>query len=395
MTSRLIWYPGHELFKRDIVRAEGCYLYDSRGRRYLDLEAGVWCTSIGHSNPRILRVITDQASKISHTGFGYSSPIVDEAAETILSILGFDGGSCTFLCSGSEAIEFGVRHAHAIIDRPLLMTMTDSYFGAYGSAMRKEADEWFCFDWAGCTACPDERECAEACDRWATIPFERIGGFVFEPGSSPGTVRFPPSKLIQSIARKVKTDGGLIQVNEVTTGIGRTGDWFGHRHYEIHPDIAALGKGIGNGYPVSVSAFSPGVIDRLGSKRVVYAQSHQNDPLGAAVALEVIRFIEENCLIGRSREVGGILLGGLERVMHRTGRIAEIRARGLMAAFDVADDANGEMTARIQGALVERGYFVGRRPGSQTLRLDPPLTVELDDIEGFLADLEAVLREAA
>ena len=95
--SSLLWYPGYELQLPDIARAEGCYVYDSSGRKYLDLESGVWCTSVGHANPRVLRVLRTQAEQVAHTGFNYSHPVVEEAAKEILSTLGFDGGRCVFL----------------------------------------------------------------------------------------------------------------------------------------------------------------------------------------------------------------------------------------------------------------------------------------------------------
>lgn len=103
--SLVAWYPGHELLLTDIIRADNCSLYDSRGARYVDLESGVWCASIGHGNPRVLRVIAEQSSRISHAGFAYTSAIVEEAAREILSLLRFADGSCVFLCSGSEAVE--------------------------------------------------------------------------------------------------------------------------------------------------------------------------------------------------------------------------------------------------------------------------------------------------
>ena len=197
----------------------------------------------------ILKVLSEQAGRIAHSGFIYSSAIVEDAAREILALLDFDGGKLVFLSSGSEAVEYGVRVTRMISDRPLLMTMADSYFGAYGSAWRRDESEWFSFDWTPCATCPEERACDNACGHWSSIPFGRIGGFLFEPGSSSGLVRFPPVKLIRSIVDAVHQDNGLLQVNEVTTGIGRTGKWFGYQHYDIAPDIASLGKGVGNGYP--------------------------------------------------------------------------------------------------------------------------------------------------
>lgn len=390
--SHLLWYPGYELLLPDIVRAEGCHVFDASGRRYLDLESGVWCTSIGHGHPRVLRVLREQSARISHTGYNYSLPVVEEAAGDFLALLGFHGGRCVFLCSGSEAVEYGVRAAQAVSERPLLMTMTDSYFGAYGSASRRREDEWLSFDWLGCADCPDSKPCDAGCPRWASIPRDRIGGFLFEPGSSSGLVRFPPVKLIRAIAGFLRETGGLFLVNEVTTGIGRTGRWFGHQHYDVAPDIVALGKGVGNGYPVAVAAFAAGVEARLGGP-IKYAQSHQNDPLGAAIALEVLRTIREENLIERGLEAGEFLVAGLEAVQERTGLIRAIRSRGLMAAVELVDDAEVSRTIRVHRELVRRGFLVGRRPGIPVFRIDPPLTIEFRDLESFLTAFEAALLE--
>jgi len=391
--DHVVWYPGHDLLLKDIVRAENCDLYDSDGKRYVDLESGVWCTSIGHGNPRIRRAIEEQLARIAHTGFGYSNALVEEAARAILPLLGLEEGRCVFLCSGSEAVEYAVRMAQSIINRPLLMTMTDSYFGAYGSASRKQENEWFCFDWAACARCPYAEECDERCEHWAAIPYDSIGGFLFEPGSSSGLVRFPPAKLIRNIFSVVKENDGLVLVNEVTTGVGRTGLWFGYQHYGISPDIVSLGKGIGNGYPVSVTAFALGVIERLGGRSVMYAQSHQNDPLGAAVVREVVEVIKEEGLIERGKGIAAMLLSGLEGIKDRTGQIKEIRSRGLMVGLELKDDPEASFTIRTHRELVRRGYVLGRRPGVNVLRLDPSLTIGQNDIEGFLETFEAVLTD--
>lgn len=387
----LFWYPGHDILLGDVVRAENCHLFDSAGKTYVDLESGVWCTSIGHGNREVLRAIAEQAGRVGHTGFNYSTGIVETAAREILSLMGFEDGKCVFLCSGSEAVEYSVRVAQAIIDRPLLMTMADSYFGAYGSASRRQETEWFSFDWSPCAACPTSDECNERCEHWASIPFADIGGFLFEPGSSSGLVRFPPEKLIRNITLTIKENDGLVLINEVTTGIGRTGTWFGYQHYGISPDIVALGKGIGNGYPVSVVACAAKVIRRMSGKPINYAQSHQNDPLGAAVVRAVVRVIREEKLIERGRRIAATLMNGLQGIMTRTGKIKEIRGRGLMVAFELNDDPQASFTRRVQHELVSRGFVLGRRPGLNILRLDPSLTIDSRDIEGFLKALEGVL----
>ncbi len=389
--SKLIWNPGHELLLDEIVRAENCYLYDKSGKRYVDLESGVWCTSIGHGNRRILSVMNEQYGKISHTGFCYSSETSESAAGEMLALVGMEGGRCIFLCSGSEAVEFGVRLARSTLDRPKLMTLHDSYFGAYGSAHRRADDEWYTFDWTRCANCPAATECNSACPHLAEIPFSEIGGFLFEPGSSSGFVRFPPEKLIAAIAMEIRAADGFLLVNEVTTGIGRTGKWFGYQHYNLEPDMVAMGKGVGNGYPVALTAMSPRLIERLGDRPVLYMQSHQNDPMGAAIAREVVRQIEEERLVDRAAELGEFLAAGLRAIESRVDSVGEVRARGLMAAIDLVDDDQASFTMKTHRELVRRGFIVVKRPGRNVLRLDPALTIEKDDLRQFLITFEDVV----
>lgn len=386
----LTWYPGHELLLPRIVRAENCHLFDERGRRYVDLESGVWCTVVGHRHPRIRRALHTQFDRMAHSGFGYSCEIVAQAAEELLSLLDFDGGRCVFLCSGSEAVEYAVRVAQIAAPRPRLLTFEDAYLGAYGLAHRKTAAEWVLFDWLACADCHGEKSCDASCERWASIPFDTLGGFFFEPGSSGGLVRFPPRKLIDRIVAAVRDRGGLVAVNEVTTGMGRTGAWFGHQHYVFAPDIVALGKGLGNGYPVSATAVAPHVVTLLGGRELAYAQSHQNDPLGAAVAREVIAVLRDGDLVARGRRIGAHLAAELAAIRARTGRIATTRSRGLMLAVELKK-RGGDFTTKLHRDMVRRGYLLGRRPGIDLLRLDPALTIAREDIDGFLATFETAL----
>lgn len=390
--STVIGYPGHEIVLEDVVKAENCTLQDASGARYVDLESGVWCATIGHAHPRIVRVIQDQVARFAHAGYCYSGEIVRSAAEEVLSALGFEGGRGVFLCSGSEAIEFGVRSLQRATDRPLMLTMTDSYFGAYGSAKHAARDEWYRYDWLGCEHCSAAEDGSRDCEHWQAIPFDRIGGFLFEPGSSSGLVRFPPEDLIRALVTRVRGDGGFYMVNEVTTGLGRTGAWFGHQHYGLQPDVVALGKSLGNGYPVSFTAFAPRMLDGLDRDPLPYAQSHQNDPLGAAVAREVVRVIREERLIERSAEKSEVLHNGLAALQDRMGGISAVRGRGMMLAVDLEDEPRA---VDVQADLVGRGFILARRARTATLRIDPPLTVEIRQLRDFLAAFEESLAQSS
>lgn len=391
----ILGYPGHSIVLPDIVRAENCTLYAADGRRIVDLEAGVWCLCLGHGHPRVLAALGEQAAQIAHAGYAYSHPVVAAAAEDLLARLGMPGGRCVLLASGSEAVEYGVRTAQLLGERPLLLTMSDSYFGAYGSASRRQADEWVVYDWLARGDCGHGEDCQARCEHWAGLPFEKIGGLLFEPGSSSGLVRFPPRPLLRRLAARIQGEGGLLLVNEVTTGLGRTGRWFGFQHYDLAPDIVALGKGLGSGYPVAATALAPRVAARLGNRLPKYAQSHQNDPLGAAVLRAVLAALAEEGLIERSRELGAWFLGELETLAAREPRIAAVRGRGLMLALETQDAPDAPFTAALQRALLEAGYLVAQRPGLNVLRIDPSLTVPREALAGFLAALPVGLGRAA
>jgi acetylornithine aminotransferase len=288
----------HEIVEAAFVRGENCYLYDSEGRRFVDFESGIWSAAIGHGHPRINDAIRAQIEKITHLGTRYPSALAETAAVDILDIVGINNGKCVLLSSGSEAVEFAVQAARRTATGPLFLTFSNSYLAAYGSAGRRSADEWCLLDWSACVN-SDPRECLKS------IPFDKIGAFVFEPGGSgSGFITFPPKHLVQDIVRRVKRAGGTIVANEVTTGMGRTGKWFGFQHYDIQPDIVALGKGLGNGYPVSAVAIRRDIADELERSGFHYAQSHQNDPLGCAVATEVIATLAEENSGTRHREGG-------------------------------------------------------------------------------------------
>ncbi len=386
---------GHDVLAPHIDRADNACLFDGQGRQYIDLESGVWCTPLGHCHPAVLQAITGQSARVGHVGFCWSSKVVEQAAERVLSLLGFTGGSCVFLCSGSEAVEYCLRAARTLAgaDKPLL-TLADSYFGAYGSAHKDSKDPWLRFDWLGCEPCPHDGPCSDACESWQSIPFSQFAGFLFEPGSSSGMVRFPPVKLIQAMAAKIQGQGGWVIVNEVTTGMGRTGKWFGYEHYGLSPDMAALGKGVGNGFPVSVAAFSPPVAEHLSHTPVPYAQSHQNDATGAAVVQAVIKAMEEQGLIQQCQDLSDVLLNGLGRIKKKFPVITAIRGRGLMIAVDLDQETFPGLALRVQRDLVERGYILTHRSGTGTLRLDPCLTIEEEHLRGFLAAFQTSLAES-
>lgn len=381
--EHIVWSTGHDLLLNDVVKAENCDIYDSSGNKYIDLESGVWCTSVGHSNPRVNQRMISQIGEICHTGFNYCSPVIEETARKILEITGMPGGKCEFLCSGSEAVEYCLRAAKGLKKGKKILTFSDSYFGAYGEAAKKEGSDWYIFNWLECSCQSNGQGCTGECSGFSKIPFDQIGIFLFEPGSSSGLVRFPSQKLIERIAEEIKKNDGFIVINEITTGVGRTGKWFGFQHYNLNPDMVAIGKGIGNGYPVSVSALSARIVKLLEVNPFHYSQSHQNDPLGAAVVAEVIDTILDENLLKRARDLGEMIQKGLYQLKLQHPIIKEIRGRGLMMVIEFTRDAK-----LIQYELLKRGFIVAKRSGFEVLRIDPALTINEKDVADFIEELK-------
>jgi acetylornithine/N-succinyldiaminopimelate aminotransferase len=393
-SDHLLRCSGYELIKTGIARAHGSYLYDVNGKRYVDFEAGVWCAALGHNHWRVNQAIRSQLDKISHVGYRYTNDVVEQAADMVLRTLPSILERIIFLSSGSEAVELGVQIARRLSGRPLLLTMSDSYLAAYGSAGRKNPDTWYCFDWTACVGCQHAEECDPECVHLRNVPFELIGGMIFEPGNSSGLVRFPPKQLVQALIRKIKGQDGLLVVDEVTTGMGRTGVWYGFQHYGLTPDIVALGKGIGNGFPVSAVALTDEIAARLESDAFRYAQSHQNDPLGCAVARAVVSALAAEGLIERSNSLGARLLRELQALAQHFGTVKEARGRGLMIALEFQNSARGMSAAAAFSRLFECGFVVGCKPAANTLRFYPPLTIGEQDINALVGNLQGILTGA-
>jgi acetylornithine aminotransferase len=391
--DHLLWCNRHPLVLPDIVKGEGCYLYDPQGRKYLDLESGIWCLPLGHCHPQVNEAIRDQANIIAHSGYCYANPVMEQASKAVLDILDLPDGKCVFLSSGSEAVEFGIQALRKITGRPLILTLSDSFLGSYGSAGSKRKDEWHLFDWQECMVCNSSEDCDPKCRYFEQIPFDRIGGFVFEPGSSSGFVRFPPKSFIQNIVKSIRQHDGFIQINEITTGLGRTGKWFGFQHYDINPDIVSMGKGLGNGYPVSAIGMAPEIIKHLNKISFYYYQSHQNDPLGCAVARAVINTLREEKIIEKSNPVADYFFDRLQQLQQKYSIIQEIRGRGMMFAIEFKDTLTDELLSDLYVQCIKRGFILAKRPGLKVFRLDPPLIIQQEDIDHFLETFDQLLAD--
>ena len=376
---------GHKVLIPDIQNSKGEHLFDKSGKKYIDLEGGIWCLALGHNHNNVNDAILNQITKLTHSGFCFNSQIVQQAAELILSKTNFENGKCAFLSSGTEAMEFSRQISKFISPDKISMTLTDSYLGI-SEEFRYRANNWFQFNWSECKSCSSEN-CNDDCPLIKQIP-EEVSEFIFEPGSSSGNVNFPPEKLITKIVEKVRSNGGLIIVDEVTTGLGRTGKWFGFEHYDVKPDIIALGKCLGNGYPVSCVILCEELSEHLQKNNFRFNQSHFNDPLGAAVAEAVIKTLEDENLINISYEKGKYFLDELKKLVDDK-IIVDVRGRGMMLAIEFCDN---ETAKKISDRLFENGFIICCR--GNIFRLDPPLITGKLVLKNFTEELKKIISNS-
>lgn len=380
----------HPIVKTDIVKASDAYLFDSEGKKYVDFEAGIWCVALGHSNSRVNTVIKEQIEKVMNTHFKLSSDVAESLAVNLLKILKFEDGKAVFLSSGSEAVEFGIRIGKLASKGTKLLTFSTSYLSAYSNtSFPRDKNTWIQVDFLQCRGCT-KRECMSTCEVISDIDFSDISSFVLEPGSSSGRVLFPPNSLVRFLSENVKRNGGSVIVNEVTTGFGRTGKWFGYNHYDIDPDIVVLGKALGNGYPISAIVMRQKIANKVEQSGFGYAQSHQNDPLGCVIANEVIRVFNEENIIEKTKEISGLFLRELYDIKHSCSLVKDVRGRGLMLALELH---KSKVTEIIFEKMLSEGYFIGTTPVSNVIRFFPPLTISANDILRMTKELKYQLKE--
>lgn len=324
-----------------------------------------------------------------HCGYKYNDQIAEKCAHKLTQIVGFNGGKCVFLTSGSEAVEYGVQLAKSIRPNKKCVCLKDQYLSTYGICMQKSRQGWDFVEWDY----RDSKSVEQYYDEISSaIDFSEVGAFVFEPGNSSGLVKLPPKNLVQALASLAAENNVVIVVDEVTCGIGRTGKWFGYMHYDLHPHIIAAGKGIGNGYPVSAVIIEASTTAEAEKNNFHYAQSHQNDPLGCRVAYEVLSKIEREHLLDATNEVAAYFLEKYREVHREFPIVSEVRGIGLLLCIELSHAVSCEAMLGIESSLFEQGFVVGVKPQERVIRAYCPLIVTTEMINQFIDALKNVLR---
>ncbi|NJK85869.1 MAG: aminotransferase class III-fold pyridoxal phosphate-dependent enzyme [Bacteroidales bacterium] len=310
-----------------------------------------------------------------HDGLRFCNTESEKLSDRLLEILNFSGGKSAFLNSGSEAVNLAISISKNLTKRNKILKMDCSFLSAYGHGHISPYN-------LNMETIPMNR-----IDAISGIDFSEIAAFVFEPGNAWGLIKYPENGFIHSLALSIKENGGLLIANEVTTGFGRTGKWFGFQHYDYKPDIVSVGKALGNGYPISGVCVTKEISDLFSASPFRYAQSHQNDPLGCAVGLEVIQVFNDLQLLEKCLQKGEYFKKLLLQLQSQhKDQIKEIRARGLMIALEFNDFKQAE---NIYNQLIERGFLTGQK--ENVIRFMPPLVIEENQIDQLTYNIENIL----
>ena len=368
------------------VRGEGCRLWDDSGKSYLDFLAGIAVVGLGHANPEIADAIAEQARTLVHVSNLYGTEPGADVAITLDRLLG-GGGQVFFTNSGAESIECAIKLARKWA-KAAHGDETFNIVSAYGSFHGRTLGALHATGqpakWKGFEPLPEgfrhvewnNFEAMEAAidPSVAAILLESVQG---EGGVNPATADY-----FEGVRRLCDERGILFIVDEIQTGLGRTGEWFGFEHFGVEPDVVTMAKGLGNGMPIGAcwarrevaAAFSPGD----------HGTTYGGQPLAASAARATLAIMERENIPQRAEHAGATL----RKLLSALDGVAEVRGLGLLLAAQLDDG----LDARVVAADALAAGLIVNAVSPTALRFAPPLNVSESELTEAVDILDAVLR---
>jgi acetylornithine aminotransferase len=365
-----------------LVRGEGCYVWDADGKRYLDLLAGIAVNVLGHAHPAVVEAVSTQLSTLGHVSNFFTTPQQVELAERLLGLLRADGR--VFLTnSGTEANEAGFKLTRRT-GRTQLVAATGGFHGRTMGALALTAKEAYRKPFE---PLPGEVRFVEYGDTDAlrAAVDERTAAVILEPVQGEAGAVVPPTGYLRDAREICTAAGALLWLDEVQSGVGRTGRWFAFQHEGVTPDIVTLAKGLGAGLPIGacIGLGRAGHLFEPGNHGTTFG----GNPVAAAAALATLAAIEDESLLANAEKVGDHLLEGMRAIGHPL--IGDVHGRGLLIGVDLTSDVAPGVVAAAQAA----GFVVNHCTPSR-LRLVPPLVLTHEQADTWLRAVPAVLHAA-
>ena len=421
------------------IEAHGSTIRDASGREYLDAAGGAVVVNVGHGRTSIARVLGEQAARLAYAhGSAFTTEPLEAYAAEIGPLLPVDDPAIYPVSGGSEAIETALKMARAYHlargepERWIVIARWGSYHGNSLGALdlsgrrplRRPYEGWLgrfrhvsaAYPYRGddpeAQARASADELAAELDRAiAAAGPGTVAAFVAEPivGATLGAV-VPPDDYWPKVAEVCRRHGVLLIADEVMTGFGRTGRWFGLDHWGVRADILVAAKGATSGYwPFGFAAASGAIHDAvMGSGGFVHGFTYSHAPAGAAVAREVLRILRDEDLVEASRTKGERLQALLRERLDSDEHVGDIRGRGLMVGLELVDDREtrrpfpraARLTEAVvraaldQGVLVYSGTGVANGVDGDTILLGPPFVVTDDELVRIADAMAAAIRDA-
>jgi putrescine aminotransferase len=408
-----------------ITRGEGNYVYNSRGKRFINANSSTWNFGLGFGREELIEAATRQMRELPFASlWGLSHPKAMELASKLLEITSGNFAHVYLGANGSEATETALklaRNYHRLSKEPRergrfkIISLKNGYhglgFGAVSAYGSDEFQELFGPLLPGfipieppyCYRCPYHHEkypdcgleCAEALDR--TIRAEdpqTVAAFILEPIMAEHGVIAGPAEYYQRIGKIARQHGVLLIADEVTTGFGRTGKWFASQDWEIQPDILCLGKIISGGYlPLSATLATDAIFRRFSGTRFKSGSTHSGHPVSAAVGLATIDLIQREGLVENAARMGAYIKAGFETLMASHEIIGDARVEGLMCHLELVKDRQTKepysadelldfiLDICLQGVLISM----------DNVRFFPPLNIDMSMADEILKVLDRCL----
>ncbi len=376
--------------QRELVRGEGCYVWDSSGTRYLDFLAGIAVNSLGHAHPALVAAVSEQVGVLAHVSNFFVTPPELDLAARLLRLSGAGGdGRVLFTNSGAEANEaaFKLARLHGRnTGASTVLALEQGFHGRTMGALALTANPKYTEPFAPLPG-PVRHIPADGAALRAALD-EGAAALFLEPIQGEAGVVPLPAEFLREAREATTQAGALLVIDEVQTGIGRLGDWFGFQAAGITPDVVTVAKGLGGGIPIG-AAIGFGAAAHLfgpGSHGTTFG----GNPLSSRAALAVLDTIESEQLLHNVQLRSQQLQAGIMALASSHPLIRGTRGRGLLIAIELGSDKGPALVE----ASLKRGLIVNS-PRPHLVRIAPPLIVGTEEVEEFLGLFEAALSDVA
>lgn len=368
---------------RVITRGEGNYLYDLDGNKILDLFPGWAVSGIGHCHPKVVEAIRKQAGELLHIDNTFYTIQQGQLAK-LLSDRAF-GGKTFFCNSGAEANEAALKLArrHTPKEKYKYITTEKSFhgrtFGAVTATGQPKYHEGFMPMLAGFEYVP-----FNDIDALTKAFSDEVCGVLIEPIQGEGGVHSATPEYMQTIRDLCDQYGAMMMLDEVQTGLGRTGRWFGYQHYEVVPDMITMAKALGGGVAIGAMMARPEIAASLVPG--THASTFGGNPLACAAGIAVIEAIEQEHLLENAKQMGAYAVEKLEQLKAQFPIIRQLRGKGLMIGIELTEPG-----AEIVNQCLQKGLRINCTQGN-VLRFMPSMTIGRGELDQAIAILRDVLK---